>query len=180
MPPADQGAGGRVSGGMKLVLVAAVARNGAIGKDNALLWRLPEDLKHFKSVTLGHPIVMGRRTFDSIGRPLPGRRNLVVTRNPAWRHEGVESFASLDAALAAAEQAHPADDTICIIGGGELYAQALPRADELLLTEIDADFEADTFFPAWARGAFDEVERETHASEAGWAYHFVTYRRRKA
>lgn len=180
MPPADQGAGGRVSGGMKLVLVAAVARNGAIGKDNALLWRLPEDLKHFKSVTLGHPIVMGRRTFDSIGRPLPGRRNLVVTRNPAWRHEGVESFASLDAALAAAEQAHPADDTICIIGGGELYAQALPRADELLLTEIDADFEADTFFPAWDRGAFDEVERETHASEAGWAYHFVTYRRRKA
>lgn len=168
------------AGTMKLVLVAAVARNGAIGKDNALLWRLPADLQHFKRVTLGHPIVMGRKTFDSIGRPLPGRRNLVVTRNPAWRHEGVESFASLDAALAAAAEAQPADRPICVIGGGELYAQALPRADELILTEVDADFDADTFFPAWDRSAFDEVERESHTSDAGWAYHFVTYRRRKA
>ena len=163
---------------MKLVLVAAVARNGAIGKDNALLWRLPADLQHFKRVTLGHPIVMGRKTFDSIGRPLPGRRNLVVTRNAAWRHEGVEAFASLDAALAAAAQGLPADGTVCVIGGGELYAQALPRADELVLTEVDVDFEADTFFPAWDRGAFVEVSRATHTSEQGWRYHFVVYHRR--
>ena len=159
---------------MKIVLVAAVARNGAIGKDNALLWRLPEDLKHFKRVTLGHPIVMGRKTFDSIGRPLPGRRNLVVTRNAAWRHEGVEAYGSLDAALAAL----PDDAQACVIGGGELYAQALPRADELVLTEIDADFDGDTFFPAWDRQAFVEIERSTQTSEQGWAYHFVTYRRR--
>lgn len=163
---------------MKLVLVAAVARNGAIGKDNALLWQLPEDLRHFKRVTLGHPIVMGRKTFDSIGRPLPGRRNLVVTRNAAWRHDGVEPHPSLDAALAAAAQGQPAGGTVCVIGGGELYAQALPRADELVLTEVDADFEADTFFPAWDRGAFDEVERQTHTSAQGWPYHFVTYRRK--
>lgn len=164
---------------MKLVLVAAVARNGAIGKDNALLWRLPADLQHFKRVTLGHPIVMGRKTFDSIGRPLPGRRNLVVTRNAAWQHDGVEAFPSLDAALAAAAQG-PSTGVVCVIGGGELYAQALPRADELVLTEIDADFEADTFFPAWDRATFDEVARERHTSEAGWAYDFVTYRRRHA
>lgn len=163
---------------MKLVLVAAVARNGAIGKDNALLWRLPADLQHFKRVTLGHPIVMGRKTFDSIGRALPGRRNLVVTRNAAWRHEGVEAFTSLDAALAAAAAGQPADGTVCVIGGGELYAQALPQADELVLTEVDAEFDADTFFPAWDHGAFNEVSRETHTSEAGWPYHFVTYRRK--
>lgn len=158
---------------MTLSLIAAVARNGAIGKDNALLWRLGDDLKRFKQLTLGHPIVMGRKTFDSIGRALPGRRNIVVTRNPGWQAEGVEVAASLEAALNLAA----AQTKVFVIGGGELYAQALPQADELLLTEVDADFEADAFFPAWDRQAFEEVSRDSHQSDAGWTYHFANYRR---
>lgn len=158
-----------------LSLIAAVARNGAIGKDNTLLWRLPEDLKFFKRTTLGCPVIMGRKTFESIGRPLPGRRNIVVTRNTAWQHEGVEVVHTLDEALAvAADEAR-----VFVIGGGELYAQALPRADELILTEVDADFDADTFFPTWDRQAFTEQSRETHQADAGWAYHFVVYQRRR-
>ncbi len=158
-----------------LILIAAVARNGAIGKDNALLWRLPEDLKFFKRTTLGCPVIMGRKTFESIGRPLPGRRNIVITRNTAWQHEGVEVAHTLEAA-----QARVADQArVFVLGGGELYAQALPRADELILTEVDADFDADTFFPPWDRSAFNEVSRETHQGEAGWPYHFVVYQRRK-
>lgn len=158
-----------------LILIAAVARNGAIGKDNALLWRLPEDLKFFKRTTLGCPVIMGRKTFESIGRPLPGRRNIVITRNTAWQHEGVEVAHTLEAA-----QARVADQArVFVIGGGELYAQALPQADELILTEVDADFDADTFFPPWDRSAFNEVSRETHQAEAGWPYHVVVYQRRK-
>ena len=110
---------------MTLSLIAAVARNGAIGKDNALLWRLPEDLKFFKRTTLGCPVLMGRKTFESIGRPLPGRRNIVITRNATWQHDGVEVAHSLDEALTLAAQ----EARVFVIGGGELYAQALPRAD---------------------------------------------------
>lgn len=156
-----------------LSLIAAVARNGAIGKDNALLWRLPEDLKFFKLTTLGCPVVMGRKTWDSIGRPLPGRRNIVITRNTAWQAEGAEVFHDLASALAATADA----PKVFVIGGGELYAQALPLADELVLTEVDADFDGDTFFPDWERSAFTEVSRETHTADAGWAYHFVVRRR---
>ncbi len=159
---------------MKLAVIAAVARNGAIGKDNALLWRLPEDLKFFKRTTLGHPVIMGRKTFESIGRPLPGRRNIVITRNTQWRHEGVDVACSLDAALALLS----GDDEPFVIGGGEIYAQALPRADVVVLTEVDAEFSGDTFFPQWNREAFNELTRETHTSPDGWAYHFVTYQRR--
>jgi len=159
---------------MKLSLIAAVARNGAIGKDNALLWRLPEDLKFFKQTTLGRPVIMGRKTFESIGRPLPGRRNIVVTRQADWRADGVEAVASLDEALRCVADV----PTAFVIGGGELYRLALPQADELVLTEVDADFEADTFFPAWDRAAFDEISRERHTADAGWHYDFVVYRRR--
>ena len=107
-----------------LILIAAVARNGAIGKDNALLWRLPEDLKFFKRTTLGCPVIMGRKTFESIGRPLPGRRNIVITRNTAWQHEGVEVAHTLEAA-----QARVADQArVFVIGGGELIRIALPIA----------------------------------------------------
>lgn len=159
----------------KLSLIAAVARNGAIGKDNALLWRLPEDLKFFKRTTLGCPVIMGRKTFESIGRPLPGRRNVVVTRNAAWQHEGVDAVHTLDAALALVS----AEPHAFVIGGGELYSQALPLADELVLTEVDADFDGDTFFPTWDRSAFAEHSRETHRAEAGWAYHFVVYKRQR-
>lgn len=159
---------------MQLILIAAVARNGAIGKDNQLLWRLPEDLKFFKRTTLGCPVIMGRKTFESIGRPLQGRRNVVVTRQSGWHHDGVDTAHSLDEALARVKD----EDKVFVIGGGELYAQALPRAHQLILTEVDAEFDADTFFPAWDRTAYVESSRETHQSEHGWPYHFVVYDRR--
>jgi dihydrofolate reductase len=156
-----------------LSLIAAIARNGAIGKDNALLWRLPEDLQHFKRTTLGCPVIMGRKTWDSIGRPLPGRRNIVITRNPQWHANGTDSAPSLEAALSLAAEA----PKVFVIGGAEIYAQALPMADELVLTEVDADFDADAFFPGWDRSAFEAVSREAHVSAQGLAYQFVTYKR---
>ncbi len=163
-----------------LVLIAAVARDGGIGRGNALLWHESADQKHFRAVTLGCPVIMGRRTWDSLPerfRPLPGRRNLVVTRNPHWQAAGAQAVASLEAALAAVEGAPRA----CVIGGAQLYALALARADELVLTEIDAVFDAaDAHFPVWDRAAFDLVEHEDHVSAAGVAYRFATYRRRAA
>lgn len=162
----------------RLVLIAGVARDGAIGRGGELPWRLPEDLKHFRRVTMGHPVIMGRRTWDSLPskfKPLPGRRNIVVTRNAGWRAEGAERAASLDAALAMVGTVPLA----CVIGGAELYAQALPLADELRLTEVDAAFgDADAFFPAWDRAEWIEVERVSGADVAPLRYDFVTYRRR--
>jgi dihydrofolate reductase len=161
---------------VKLALIAAVGRGGAIGLGGTMPWSLPADLAHFRQVTMGCPVVMGRKTWESLPprfRPLPGRRNLVVTRNAAWRAEGAETCGSLDAALEGVRDA----ERVFVIGGGELYAQALPRAIELVLTEIDADFEADTFFPAWDRRAFTEVSRLSHVSDAGWRFAFVGYRR---
>ena len=162
---------------MKLSAIAIVARNGAIGKDNGLLVRLSEDLKHFKRTTLGCPVIMGRKTFDSVGRPLPGRRNIVVTRNAQWHAEGAEAAASLDEAIARVADA----DTVFVIGGGELYAQALPRLDELVLTEIDRDFDGDVFFPKWNRAEFVETSRERHHADApnDFEYAFVTYKRQR-
>jgi len=162
-----------------LSLVAAVARRGAIGRDNDLLWQDSRDQKHFRAVTLGCPVVMGRRTWDSLPerfRPLPGRRNIVVTRNAAWQAPGAERAHSLTEALALVGDA----PKVCVIGGGQLYAEALPHADELLLTEVDADFEADTFFPPWDRNAFAEVHREHHGAQTPneHPFAFVTYRRR--
>lgn len=163
-----------------LSLIAAVARNGVIGRDNALLWRLPEDMQFFKQTTLGHPVIMGRKTWDSVPprfRPLPGRRNIVVTRNLQWRAEGAEVVNSLDAALALLQGTEHA----FVIGGAQLYAAALPLADRLLLTEIDRDFEGDVHFPAWPRDAFDEVKRDAHHSGAPnhFDFAFVTYERRR-
>jgi dihydrofolate reductase len=158
-----------------LSLVASVARNRAIGRGGALVWDEPLDKQHFKRVTMGCPVIMGRKTWDSLPsrfRPLPGRRNIVVTRNPAWRAQGAEAAPSLDAALVLAGPA----EKVCVIGGGELYAQALPRADELLLTEVDADMEGDAFFPPW-RSQFSETSRQTHHTSAGTRFDFVTYRR---
>lgn len=158
-----------------LSVIAAVARNGAIGKDNTLLWHLPEDLKFFKRTTLGCPVIMGRKTYDSIGRPLPGRRNIVITRQANWSAPGIETADSLDAALALIHEAPKA----FVIGGAQIYAQALPHADEIVLTEVDADFDADTFFPVWDREQFQEVARETHPATAptNLTYAFVTYQR---
>ena len=158
-----------------LALIAAVARNGAIGKDNALLVHLPQDLPRLKHLTMGCPVIMGRKTWQSIGRPLPGRRNIVVTRNPQWRAEGAEAVPSLSAAL----DLVPDAPRVFALGGAQIYAQALPLADELHLTEIDADFDADTFFPAWPRGEFDEVAREPQRDTTGLKFDFVTYHRKR-
>jgi dihydrofolate reductase len=159
-----------------IALIAAVARNGAIGRDNALLWHEPADQRHFRRVTMGCPVIMGRKTWDSLPvrfRPLPGRRNLVVSRNPALQCPGAEMAASLGAALTMVQDA----PRVFVIGGGELYAQALPQARELWLTEIDADLPGDTFFPAWDRSAFVEVESTPGESADGTRYRFVTCRR---
>ncbi len=157
-----------------LILIAAIARGGAIGKDNQLLAHLPGDLPRFKRLTMGHPIVMGRKTWDSIGRPLPGRRNIVITRNTHWSAPGAEAAPSLTAALSMAGHV----ERVCVIGGAEIYALALPQADELLLTEIDADFEADAFFPHWPREDYDVVSSERHSTSEGLVYRYVDYRRK--
>jgi dihydrofolate reductase len=154
-----------------LAIIAAVARNGVIGMEGALPWRIPEDLKRFRALTIGHAIIMGRRTWDSLGRALPQRQSIVVTRHPALRAEGAEIAASLDDALARVALPRPA---FCI-GGGELYALALPRVDVLHLTEIDRDFTGDAHFPAWPRSAWNEVAREARRTDEGLGYAFVTY-----
>lgn len=135
-------------------LVVAVARNGVIGRENRLPWRLPGDLAYFKRVTLGRPVIMGRRTWESIGRPLPGRLNIVVTRNPDYRAPGATVVGSLDEAWRATGEVEEA----CVIGGTSLFAEALPQADRIHLTEVDADVEGDTFFPPYDRSQW--VERE--------------------
>jgi dihydrofolate reductase len=159
----------------EIVCIAAVARNGAIGRDNQLLVHLSEDLKRFKRLTMGAPIVMGRKTFDSIGRPLPGRRNIVITRNPAWRADGVDAVHSLDDALALAADA----PQVFVLGGGEIFAQALARSQRLELTELQRDYDGDAFFPP-SRHGFVETAREAHATDDGLRYDFVTYRRMPA
>lgn len=154
-------------------LVAAVARDGGIGHRGELLVRVPEDLRRLKAITIGHPVVMGRKTWQSIGRPLPGRRNIVVTRDAGLRLEGAETAASLDDALALAGDV----PIVHVLGGAELYRLAMPLADVLELTEIDAEFPADTFFPAWDRSRFAQVAREAHTTAEGLRYAFVTYKR---
>jgi dihydrofolate reductase len=161
-------------GSPSIILIAAVARDGAIGRDNQLLVHLPGDLPRFKRLTMGHPIVMGRKTWDSIGRPLPGRRNIVITRQPDWCAAGAERACGFEAALELAGDV----EQVCVIGGAEIYALALPRADELLLTEIDADYLADAYFPNWERGDFERVESESHTTEQGLVYSYVRYRRK--
>lgn len=162
-----------------LVLIAAVARNGVIGHDNQLLWRLPEDARYFRAQTLGCPVIMGRRTWDSLPerfRPLPGRQNIVVTRQRGWSAPGATAAHGLDEAIAAAAPA----PRLFVIGGADLYAAALDRADELLLTELDADFAGDTRFPDWDRTPFAELQRERHhaAPPNDFDFAFVRYRRR--
>ncbi len=144
--------------GKGLAIVVAVARNGVIGKDGGLPWRLPEDLKHFRAVTTGHAIVMGRKTWDSIGRPLPQRRSIVVTRDPTFAAVGAEVAHDLGVAL---DLAFATDDEPRVIGGGQIYAAALPLATALYLTEVDQDVDGDVFFPTVDRAAFREVARRT-------------------
>lgn len=161
---------------MTVALVAAVARGGVIGRDGTIPWRLPEDIAFFKELTTGHVVVMGRRTWESIPvrfRPLPGRRNLVVTRNPEWSAEGAERAGSVEEALALVQGA----ERVFVIGGAEVYAAALPHADELVLTEIELDVDGDTFFPEWNRKEYEEVSREPRVAADGTPFALTTYRR---
>lgn len=156
------------------IIVAADARGG-IGRRGGLPWHLPEDLRRFKALTLGKPIVMGRRTWDSIGRPLPGRRSLVVSRQPGFAPDGAEVFASLEAALRAAQGAAET----CVIGGAEIYRQALPHAAVLHLTRVHAAVEADTFFPPLDAAEWEEVAREDRPADGrhAYPYSFLTLQR---
>jgi dihydrofolate reductase len=166
-----------------LVLVVAVARNGVIGGENRLLWRLKGDMAHFKRCTMGRPMIMGRKTFDSIGKPLPGRETIVLTRDPAYARDGVLVAHDLERALELAEKA--ADrlgaDEIAIVGGGEIYSQTLPRAARIEFTEVALEPEGDAYFPEMDPGAWRETHREPHSAnlEAGDEadYAFVTYDR---
>ena len=160
-----------------LTLIAAVARNGAIGQQGGLVFNEPADQRHFRETTLGCPVIMGRKTWDSLPvrfRPLPGRRNLVLSRDPGFVAPGAEVVRGLDEALAALAGA----PQVFVIGGADLYAQALPRAQRLVLTEIDADLPGDAFFPPWPRDAFRETERRHGQGQGGVAFDFVTYERR--
>ncbi len=163
---------------MKVSLVAALDRNGAIGRGNALPWRLPDDLRRFKALTLGKPVLMGRKTAESLGRALLGRSNLVLTRGGRLPFEGMRAVVSLDAAVALA--AAQGADELCVIGGGEVYALALPRADVLYLTHVDTVVaDADAFFPAWNPAQWRAVAREPHAADAKHvhAFEFAEYAR---
>ncbi|MEX8499744.1 dihydrofolate reductase [Leptothrix ochracea] len=172
----------------RITLVAAVARNGTIGRDNQLLWRLPEDMVHFRQVTQGCPVIMGRKTWDSLPerfRPLPGRHNIVLTRQSSWQAVGATRTDSLAEALRLAEQclaSTPAETRpprICIIGGAQIYAQAIGMADELILTEVDRDEDGDAVFPSWNRRAFRVSDRRLIHSAAlpHTDIAFVTYTR---
>lgn len=157
-----------------LTIIVATDSSNGIGINNTLPWHLPEDLAHFKRLTSGHAIIMGRKTFDSIGRPLPNRRSIVVSRNAEWQHEGVERVGSLEDALALVAGAGEA----FVIGGGQIFEQALPLVDKLVITRIDRTYECDAFFPALAEGAWQEVAREEHVSAAGLPYSIISYTRK--
>lgn len=141
---------------MTITLIAAVARNGVIGADGAIPWHLPEDFAHFKATTLGHTLVMGRATYASIGRPLPGRTTIVLTREPGWWADGVLTAPSLEAALEVAE------GDVYVAGGAAVYAAALTYADEMLLSEVDLEPDGDTFYPAFDPQEWPEVSRDSH------------------
>jgi dihydrofolate reductase len=150
-----------------IIIVAAMARNRAIGLEGAMPWHLPGELQHFKKITMGKPIVMGRKTWESIGRPLPGRQNIVITRNPEYRAIGCDVVRSLDEALRVADGRE-----IMIVGGGQLYAQALPLADRIILTLVECEPEADTWFPSWSDDEWREVSRVLHPADEKNDYAF--------
>ncbi len=144
---------------MRLSLIVAAAKNRVIGNNNQMPWHLPADFASFKRITTGHPIIMGRKTFESIGRPLPGRRNIVVSRNLDFHADGVEVVASLERAISACKSQQGVDDAF-VIGGASLYAEALPRVDRIFLTEVDAAPEGDTIFPLLDKNQWREITRE--------------------
>ncbi len=156
-------------------IIVAVAQNGVIGHENRLLWHLKEDMRHFRTLTTGHPVIMGRKTYESLGRPLPNRTNVVITRSEDARFEGCLTAHSLSGALAM----FPADEEVFVIGGAQIYSLALPLADRFYLTVIEHDYEGDTRFPAW-----DASQWRLRSSESApcgenfpWPYRFETYER---
>lgn len=159
---------------MTTSIIVAIAKNNAIGKDNKLLWYLPNDLKHFKDVTTGHTVIMGRKTFDSVGKPLPKRRNIVVTRQPITI-EGCEVVSSIEAALALCA----GEEEVFIVGGAEIYRQALHLTNRIYLTRVDQDFDGDTFFPQLNPNEWEEKEREDFEPDEKnkYRYSFITLER---
>ena len=153
-----------------LALIAAIAANRVIGRDNALPWYIPEDLKWFKRNTLGKPVIMGRKTWDSIGRPLPGRPNIVVTRQAGWSAPGAHVVHGLDEGLALAEALAPDAAEVMVIGGSALFAEALPRCGRLYLTEIRRAYDGDAYFPAFDRAPWREVGRESNDGDPGFDF----------
>ena len=157
-------------------VIVAKASNNVIGAKNELIWHLPNDLKHFKNLTSGHPIIMGRKTFESLGRPLPNRTNIVITRDKNWQGENVEKEFSLEKAI---ESAKKINEDIYIIGGGNIYKQAMEFADVLYITEVHHEFEGDTYFPEIDEEVWEEVDRENFMKDEKhpYAYSYVTYKR---
>lgn len=172
---------------MSLTLIAAMSENHVIGREGGLPWRLPADMRHFKQVTMGHPVVMGRRTWESMGGPLTGRRNIVLSRRPGFTAEGAEVVTTLDAALARAGSGSPAvspagraeataaedESPVFVIGGGEIYELALPRADRLDLTIVHAIVTGDAFFPAWDQADWRLVSERHHPADERHAHAFT-------
>jgi dihydrofolate reductase len=163
---------------MIISLIAAMGEGRVIGIENRLPWRLPADMKHFRALTMGKPVLMGRKTFDSIGKPLPGRSNIVVSQDPEFCPEGVTVARSIAEALLSGAEA----EEIMVIGGASFYAQLLPRAQRLYITEIHHDFAGDAFFPAWNPGEWREIAREDHSADSDnrYPYSFVTLVRNAA
>jgi len=158
----------------QLSIIVAVAHDRVIGVNNTLPWHLPEDLKRFRALTMGHHIIMGRKTYDSLGRLLPGRTTVIVTRNEGYQVEGALVANSLEAAIALCKD----DDEVFLIGGAELYQAGLKLAHKLYITEIELDVVGDAFFPALVSAEWTEVAREAHISEKGLNFNYVTYARK--
>lgn len=158
-------------------IIVAVARNGVIGGGNALLWHISEDLKRFRAITTGHPVIMGRRTFESVGKPLPNRMNVVVSRQADYAPEGVTVARSLEEALGL----FPAQEEVFVTGGGQIYAQAMPLADRIYLTTVMRDYEGDTRFPEWDRSGWSVVFREYHerGRDFPWPFEYTDWVRRE-
>ena len=157
----------------RIYLIAAVAKNGVIGTNGKLPWHLAEDMKHFKRLTLNHPIIMGRRTWESLAKPLPDREHVVISRKPGFEAPGASVASSLEGAIALCA----GEPVAFVIGGAEVYAAALPLADGLVLTEIHQDYAGDTRFPDWDRKAWRVAQKETHTSDKGVRFDFVLYER---
>lgn len=171
-----EGSAGSIdAGGPRIYLVAAVASNGVIGVDGRLPWHLPEDLKHFKKLTLGHPVIMGRKTWESLGKALPGRENIVVSSQPGYEAPGAAVASSLGAALALCA----GEPVVFVIGGYRLFLDSLPVATGLVLTEIQKDYEGDTYFPHFDRDAWRQAQREAHTAADGMRFDFVLYERKR-